>query len=379
MMRHMNRLILALFLLLLPSMALAQNSSALINQALDKQVKLEINTVLPDAMKTISEQTGVPLRATPNVWDLLPWGQQTNISAKIENQTLREALDAITRKLGLQFVLKDEVVEIQPMPALARLGRRATVQELSALDLLDSTPLSIATERPTIKQLAEAIDAKLVEIKAPYAIENRAAQALQDQPIPVARNSTLADALEAINNSSPATWYPWGKSIVILGKEEQIRSQLNKTISTRYNGVDVSQVLMELSRYAGVPFNVEPGALQRIPPEFRTIRLILENATIQQVLENLAGFTGLGYVVNDKGVYIWNQSATPTTTARDPIVGMIPMGDGLQYIITESQVPADVREYLRAQGAKWVEGMRAKMKAEGFKPTTKPATTREDL
>ena len=63
---------------------------------------------------------------------------------------------------------------------------------------------------------------------------------------------------------------------------------MNKTISTRYNGVDVAQVLMELSRYAGVPFNVEPGALQRIPPEFRTVRLILENATIQQILENLA-------------------------------------------------------------------------------------------
>src|SRR5438045_367845 len=90
----------------------AQTSSALINEALDKQVKLELNTVLPQAMQTIATQTGVRVEADRAVWDLLPWGEQTNISAKIENQTLREALEAITRKLGLTFVLKDEAVEL---------------------------------------------------------------------------------------------------------------------------------------------------------------------------------------------------------------------------------------------------------------------------
>jgi hypothetical protein len=366
-------------LLLLCNVALGQNSSALINEALDKQVKLDIDTVLPQAMKQISDQTGVSLRADPSVWDLLPWGQQTNITAKIENQTLREALEALTRKLGLTFVLREAYVEIEPMPALARLGRRSTVQELQALDLLTSTPLNLGLDRPTIKQIADAVDAKLVELKSPFAVEDRVLVAQQDQVVTVPRNATMADALEAIANTTTVTWYPWGKSIVLLGKEEQTRAQLNKTISTRYNGVDVTQVLMELSRYAGVPFSVEPGAVQRIPPEFRTIRLILDNATIQQVLENLCGFTGLAYVVNDKGVYIWNQSASPAPGARDPIVGLVPLDNGMQMAVTESQVPPDVKEYLKAKRQKWLDNVRSQMKEEGFKPATKPATTREDL
>src|SRR5271154_6404608 len=75
--------------------ASAQNTSALINEQLDKLASLNLNGVLPQAMQSIQHDTGVPIDVDPSVYDLLPWGDQTNISAKIENQTLREALDAI--------------------------------------------------------------------------------------------------------------------------------------------------------------------------------------------------------------------------------------------------------------------------------------------
>jgi len=355
----------------------AQNSSALINEALDKQVKLELNTTLPQAMKGIAKDTGVPVRAAPQVWELLPWGEQTNITAKIENQTLREALAAITKKLGLTFVLKDESVELQPMSALARLGRRSTVQELQALDVLTSNELKLDTDRPTVRQLTEAVDKKLEELKSPFAIENRAdPESLKsDQQVFVARNATLADALDVIDTDTKATWYPWGKSIVIIDKEDRVRARLAKEISTRYNGVDVSQVLMELSQRAGVEFSIEPGAVQRIAPEFRNVRLILDNATIQTALETLAGFTGLGYVVNDRGVYIWNQSSSPGGGAggRDPIVGMLQLDNGMQVVVKESQVTPDIKEYLRHKTAKELDKIKAMMQEEGFKPTTQPA------
>src|SRR3954471_13569064 len=63
------------------------DSSALINEALDKPVKLQINTELPKAMQAIADKTGVRLKADPMVWDLLPWGEQTRVTATIENQT----------------------------------------------------------------------------------------------------------------------------------------------------------------------------------------------------------------------------------------------------------------------------------------------------
>jgi len=103
-------------------------------------------------VQSIQHDTGVPIEVSPAVYDLLPWGDQTNITAKIENQTLRQALDAITQKLGLKYVLKDEFLELQPVPALVRLGRRATVQELGALDLLASNPLNLPADRTTVQR-----------------------------------------------------------------------------------------------------------------------------------------------------------------------------------------------------------------------------------
>src|SRR4051812_40457200 len=138
--------------------ALSQDSSALINEALDKPVKLTINTELPTAMSGIARETGVRIEADRKVWDLLPWGQQTKVTATIENQSLRDALNAIAHKLGLETVLREQAVELRPMPALMRLGRRSTVQELQALDLLSSTPLNLKKPSPTISDVVAVVD-----------------------------------------------------------------------------------------------------------------------------------------------------------------------------------------------------------------------------
>ena len=143
------RRIVTLAVLLLCTVARAQNTSALLNEALDKIYPLEYKTTLPVAMKAIGEQTGVRIEASPAVWELLPWGDQTTVSFKIEGRTLRDALNAIAGKLGLIVVLKDEAVQLQPMPALARLGRRSTVSELAALDLLATNPAGVNTDKPT--------------------------------------------------------------------------------------------------------------------------------------------------------------------------------------------------------------------------------------
>ena len=86
--------------------ARAQDTSSRISQTLDQPVKMQLDGVLPDVMANIGRSTGVRIEAEQAVWDLLPWGQQTNISAKIENQSLRQAMDVISRKLALTYVLK---------------------------------------------------------------------------------------------------------------------------------------------------------------------------------------------------------------------------------------------------------------------------------
>jgi hypothetical protein len=304
----------AFLLLFTSSTANATVTSALIAKQLDTQQNLKLDATLPDAMKQITEQTGVRLEADPAVWDLLPWGEQTTIKATIQNRTLRQGLTAITQKLGLEYSLGDESVQLRPMPALRRLGQRATVDELGVLALMSATSLPL--DHPTFRQIVTAVNDKLASLKSPFVIDDRAADAVQDQKINVAGNATMAELLEDISQQTNATWYPWGKTIVIVSKQEQLRSQLNKTITARYNGVDVGQVLLELFQRAGVDFTVDPGAYEKIPAQARNIQLLLDNASIQQALESISGYTGLGFETTDKGMKVSYQADVPVKPGK---------------------------------------------------------------
>lgn len=356
-------------------------ASALINEALDRQVQLDLNGVLPEILKQIARETGVAIEAEPAVWDLLPWGEQTSVTAKAQNQTLRQALTAISRKLGLTFILREQAVELQPCPALRRLGRRATVEELAILDLLAATPLDLDTNPIpgiTLRKLLEAVDQRLVDLKTPYALEYRAGEGMLRDAVFVTRSANLMDALDSLAGGTKATWYPEGRNVLVVRKEDQVRAALDRRITMRFNGVAVGQVLVELAQKAGVNLTIEPGALQKVPAPFRTIQLALDNASFAMALENIAGFTGLGYVPNAEGVYIWNQSAygPGAESGGEPILGMVPIPDlGIQVPLTASQVPPDVRDYLRFKAQKETEKLRQQMREEGFVPATQATTT----
>ena len=143
---------------------------------------------------------------------------------------------------------------------------------------------------------------------------------------------------------------------------------------------DLTRVIDDLSAASGVQFQIEPGALQRVPPQYHNIRLDLENATVRQALEDIRGVTGLDYVVKPEGVYVWNQNPNSpgTPTASDPVVAMIPTDSGTTILLRESELPADVRSYLAHKRQDAIAKLRQQMKQEGFvPPTTQPASQPE--
>jgi hypothetical protein len=361
----------------------AQDTSALINKALDEQTKLDFSKPrpLPETMDEITKATGVALEAHPSVWDLLPWGRDTTVGIRIDNMTLRDALNVVTRRLGLVPVLREEFVEIVPMPGLRRLGQRASIQEINALNLLASVTLNLNTTTPTIRQLLDAVDAKLEADKTVnVAIENRIGDAIPlDRTVFVPKNATLMEALESLTKETRATWFPWGRNVVVLTKEDRTRQLLGKsmTIPLGQGGMDVLKALMEVSRATGVPFEFQPGVIQAVPLDARTIRGVIENASAQQILQQISASTGLTYTIQNDKVYV----STVTQGAagpRDPIIAMLQLDDGMQVMIPTSQVPPEVREYLRHKIQEHLKKVREMMEDEGFKPTTQPGTATED-
>ncbi len=339
-------------------------------------------------MDMITKETGVRLREDPIIWDLLPWGRDTAIQAKLKNVTLREALRRITNTFGLTFVLRDEYVEIQPLPALRRLAQRASREELQALDILASRPAGLNTDHPTIKQLLEAVDAKLAAEKdAQYAIENRIGEAIKpDKTVFVPRNATLMDALESLTKETKATWYPWGKNILIVTKEDRTRRLLNKPLTIRpgERGVDVLQLLMDISQQTGVTFEMQPGLMQSIGPDARLVRGVFDNAPAQQILEAVSAATGLSYTIQDDKVHIAPATAAANNAAgpREPTIGLLQLDNGMQVLVPQSQVPPDLREYIKYKTQKELAKIRKMMEEEKFQPpppATQPAKDDHDM
>ena len=156
----------------------------------------------------------------------------------------------------------------------------------------------------------------------------------------------------------------------------QVRNnQLGRPIDLRFDGVDISQVLVELEQASGVPFEIEAGAIQRIAPESRRVTLILNPATVQQAMEAISGFTGLDYVVKGEGLYIWNQSAgVGASSSTDPAIGLIQLDNGVEVMLRRSHLPPDVQQYIDFRKDKAIDNLRQMMREEGFKPTTQPST-----
>jgi hypothetical protein len=356
----------------------AQESSALINKALDETVKLDINKPLPEALRVITQQTDVRITADPAIWDLLPWGKDTVVQLKAENVTLRKGLDMMAHHLGLVAQVRSEFVEFSPCPPLARLGQRASKDELKALDVLSSQkPVNLGTNEPTIRQLLEAIDLQLADDKnVPLAIENHLADVIsQDKKISVPRNATLMDALECIASQTRGTWYPWGNTIIICAKDDRARQLLRRPISIRggAGGIDITQLILEIASHSGVPIEIEPGALSAVPQNARLLRgadgrpPVLENVPAQQILEIISGQTGLSFDVVDDHV----RAALSPTASGQKAFGLLQLENGVFVLLSPGEIPADIRQYIQEQTPREFERIRAKMKTDKS-PTTRP-------
>jgi len=368
----------------------SSDTSALINQALDRNVSLNEDAVLPIVLKHIEDKTGVRITPSDDLYDLLPWGEQTNLRISFERKTLRVALTAVARKLGLVWELGKFDISLKPMPALSRLGRRATIAELNALELLRSTDLSGWKESMTMRELLAQIDRQLAHIKEPaLALDVRAGDPADpqaglinmDKLVSIPRDTPLAIVLEDLTKQSDATWYPWGVRIVVVPKEQHVRMLLDKAVTAHFNGADIGKVLEDLAIASGTEFKIEPGAFQRVPPEYRSIKLDLDNATVRQALENIRGVTGLDYIVNSDGVYIWNQNAARPNAAPvaaqpvDPVIAMIQMDGGFQMLLRESDFTPAERAYLMQKKQNAIAKIRTEMVQKGFvAPTTQPAS-----
>ncbi len=352
----------------------------LVIQALDQPTDLSVrDTTIGEAIKQLVEKTGIEAEIAEGTFALLPHGAQTRLSSSFQNKPLREGLNALLQPLGLQFTPTSRGLLIGPTAPLKRISRRAIWEEVETLGRLRQKPWSeelfnslsfqfqdagggsMEDHRQTLKRLADAVG-----------------------------GGSAAEVLELACDGYGWTWYPAGEKIVILSKTKQIERQLDRRVSLRYEQASLKDVLLDLARQADAPLRMDGGVLSSLPQEGNERFLLnVQNTTIRQVLDLVAGQTGINYIIEPTGIRLTSSAAPSTssastgkdpsqtsTMARDaadafrvnPIVGQITFqsNDGTSYsfFLRENDLPPEINELRKLRMRKAVVDLGHSLKAE---------------
>lgn len=306
--------------------AMGQVPAELVEEALDQRIaSLDVGPApIKEALATLEQQTGLRFTAGEEVLALMPYGERTKIAITVRDLSVRAAVRQVLAGLGMTMRVVGDRVAIEPLPAVALLGRRLTIEEVTLLDKLAREPwASVAADPP-------------VELRIDPALRPR--EALTE----AMRQVRAEPALEALDSAAKAlkwSWHPEGARIVLTTNEDEIRRRLDLPTDVHYQKWMLDAVLSDLGQRVGVTVMFEPGALQQVDYREKRVELTQKNVSPRQALERICGSTGLHYQVEPDGVRIYGPHDSPRVPAKPP--GSRPAADDSPQAESEYPGPRD--------------------------------------
>jgi len=366
----------------------AGQSGVSVQLALDKPVDLNITDApINQVFQRLTEATGVRFVIGKDVYACLPYGDQTRLAVKLKNVTLRNALSPMLTPQAMEWRIEKDAVRILPAAPLLRMTRRATYEELVALGRILSARLQPVDKGGVVlDQLRTATGNKDLKLNFHARTDKRETAEAGVQRANLALPCTGAQWLNMLCHGRGWTWYVWGNDVMIIEQKMQIRRQLQQEVSLRYEGADLTTVLLDLAHKARVLLNMDPGVMEYVPVETsKNFNLIMSEATIAQALEVISGATGLQFVTENQGVRVEAseklrqalERPAGSSTKRSPffLKTSIPLGDGssLETYIRAEDLPAEIQAIINAERARLVEALLKKYNITTTQPTTQPA------
>jgi hypothetical protein len=316
--------------------------SALILEALDEPATLNVSGApLGEVFQILQGKTGVRITMSPKAVACLPHGANTAVDSESKGTLpLRELLTQVLRPFGLTFVVRDREIEVVARPAVLRIGRRASWNELETMEML-SARRDFGADLMSRIRLRSADPVMRSELEK--AIRNIGAGSGEDQ-------------LTAAAESLGMTWYLDDQAIVVLSKEDQTRRVLDCLISPAYRNQELDYVIRDLGRMVGIRIEADGDALQSVAPGIRRdFTLMGSHIRLSEALDQIVGISGLRYLIDGDGILfegterisLKGAAAGRPAAAMDPIVAMINFtadnGRQVQLLIRESDLTPDTR------------------------------------
>lgn len=350
----------------------AQNPANL-QLALDKPVDLAISdATIVDVFAKLSAKTGIQFIVPEETLECLPYGDQTRLSVTLTSVTPRKALTEMLRSQALRWDIRDQDIVILPTDALSRLCRRAAYDELRLLGVMNSVSLAKPAEAgDPVEQLRKVSGNKNVELVFLADIDKDAALKQAEKALP----GTAAEWLDMLCRGQGLTWYLEGSKINVVNSASQLKRQLQKQVSLRYQNADLAQVLRDLAGKARLKVNFDPGVMNLMPAETRSnFGLMMADASIEQALEVISGETGLQFSYTADGI---NVSASDRlkqgvdargSRPRSPFYLRLtlksPEGSTIEMLVPAEQLPEKLQQALQDEKSKLLEDLSRKYGVE---------------
>lgn len=391
--RRASAFVLFAALFALPPFARADDSAEItLQRTLDQPFNLTLTKVpLSEAFTQIAATAKISLQVDPACYDLLPYGATTVVSADFRQSKLRDAIEQVLLNLGLQQTVSGSSVIIRPSGPLARIGRRASWDELKLLQDLRNTDIKPAADgsldwKSAIRSALDRTDilVTIADDNVPAATRDKALDQVKKQ-LPLSAFRAL-DAycqltnecwfVEAGPGSSAMTPAGAGGNIRVMSPKAWMLRQMERPIQVDFTNAPLPQVIAELTHLSGIRFVPEPGLYQAVP----VISLRSNNGSVLQTLEALAGGTRIAFDVRDDSILLHiagNEPSPPAAQKADTIVARIsvPVGSGpeksiMDVYIRESDLPPDLDELRKKKIQEAIDALQKSWSSE----TTPPAT-----
>lgn len=339
-----KRFLVSLALILCTSAGLLAEVPAEIalQRRLDQPFTRKIEEIeLSKAFEDIQSAAKIRIQVDPSAYDSLVYGATTKISAEFRSAPLRAAIGEILLPLSLEQVVSGDTVIIRPSPALLRVGRRTTWDELKLLQTLRTTqlPRLDVDWQQDIRSLVGKADL-LVRIEgADGPLHDKGMQAVK-----AVLPCTIEQALDTYAGATGLVWTVDQNSLLIMTKRRWVERQLQRPVIIKQFNGKTERVVAELSRLSRVRLVPDAGLYDVVPS------LTLDSdSTLQRTLDSLAGSYRINTEIVEDTIALKLPGTPPASAARGEIVGRVavPMGPGgatFDLFIRDTDLPPELNE-----------------------------------
>ena len=326
--------------------AVKRENSIYLQRRLAQRISVNLKTcTVPQAFATLADKARISIDVQQRVYQLLPLGDRTLISARFKAVSVRAAMESIVSQLALRIRQVGGRLVVMPSRALRRTGRRATWVELNLLRAVSgSTVVQIDPQWPAdlAKQLGQPIPAVRLPIVSAALQATAVAAVRRELP------ESAAQALDTYARALHCVWYVRHDRIFVSSAARWVRHQLHRPVFVHAANAPLQVVLADLARATGLWLAPAPGLYLAIP----TVNVRSDGGSAEQTLAAISGATGMTWRIEGEHLVIAPPRPLSAVGPRpgDPIMGMIriPLAGGihLNLFVRKSQLSAAVRKRL---------------------------------